>query len=498
MHTHSVGPALQELTGYELGPMIGGGGMADVYAATQTGLDRRVAVKVMKPWLAQDPEFVSRFAREARVCAKLMHPHVVQVYGIGSHEGRPCLVMELLEGRTLADALEEHLMAVEDIIAIIQQVLQGLSAAHVRGVVHRDVKPGNVFLCDSGDVKVMDFGIALASDTTPLTSTGSPIGTPEYMSPEQVEGKKVDARSDIYAVGVLLYKMLTGETPFKAETPIAILLMHVSKPPPELPPYIPAWLREVVLKALAKKPEDRYSSAKEMLAAMEAKTVSSPANPPARPSLPAGSNLQWVPSGGYESVYSGHNSLPEDSSRTDARRTMAVVAALVAVMLLACAAGYGVMRSRTGLTSPAAAVPAAAPAISSPGPSTMTAPPDAPSATQPDPQAALPPPQSANDNRAGIPNGSLYGRSPLISDDAGQSAPPAGAVAPPPAVKTPAQNPAAAPSQGTTPSASAPLPSSGAPPSVPAASPPANPNFAPASGGFSAPANPSSEPGSVR
>lgn len=501
--TRPTGPVLQALTGYELGPMIGGGGMADVYVATQTGLDRRVAVKVMKPWLAQDQEFVSRFAREARVCARLTHPHVVQVYGIGSHEGRPCLVMEYLEGRTLADALEEHLMAVEDIIAIIQQVLEGLSAAHVRGVVHRDVKPGNVFLCDNGDVKVMDFGIAQANDTTPLTSTGSPIGTPEYMSPEQVEGKKVDARSDIYAVGVLLHKMLTGEVPFTAETPIAILLMQVSKPPPEMPPYIPAWLREVVLKALAKKPEDRYASAKEMLAAMEAKTVSSAVSTGSLPHLPPGSNLKWVPAGGYESAYSGPRTMPTAAPGMDSRRTAAVVAALVFVMLLAGIAGYALMQGRRAVTPPVIA----APVVTTPAAaSTPDSQPDTSAVTPPASQTPLPPPQAAdpNDARSAVPNASLYGRSPLVSDDTAQTGttqtgtPPAGSALTPPAGRAPAQNSGTGPATGTYPPQGPASPANSAvPPSAPVSQPGAVPNGAPAPGGYVAPANPPVEPGIV-
>lgn len=340
--------AIHDLVGYQFGNQIGGGGMADVYEARQVGLDRDVAIKVMKPWLAQDKEFVSRFAREARVCARLLHPHIVQMYDYGSYKGRPCLVMELLEGRTLADALDEHILPLEDTIAIIKPVLEGLSVAHANGIVHRDIKPGNVFLCDDGDVKVMDFGIAHAADATQLTNTGAPLGTPEYMSPEQVEGKKPDARSDIYSVGVLLHKMLTGDVPFCAETPIAILLMHVSKPAPDLPYDVPEWLRRIVAKALSKRPQDRFASAKEMLAAIQERGATSgqQAYPGHQgPSMmPPVTGVNWAPLEPEVPRFTGdypYSSGAFDYSYNDGRkRTMVIATAAIAVVMLAGIMGF--------------------------------------------------------------------------------------------------------------------------------------------------------------
>jgi serine/threonine-protein kinase len=256
---------------YRVGNLIGGGGMADVYYAMHVGLDRPVAMKVMKAWLAGDEEFVARFQREARICARMNHENIVQVYDMGTKNGRPYLVMELLQGETLRQRMKKLGAIPEtDSIDIIKQVLAGLYYAHEQaGIIHRDIKPGNVFLLQTGTVKVMDFGIARAAAETRLTQTNAQLGTPEYMAPEQVEGKPVDARSDLYAVGVMFYEMLTGDVPFKADTPLAVLHQQVTKPAPSLPDTFSAGLRAVVAKALSKDPAGRYASAREMLDALE-------------------------------------------------------------------------------------------------------------------------------------------------------------------------------------------------------------------------------------
>jgi len=417
-HLNGIDPTGHELAGYVFGDVIGGGGMADVYTARQVGLDRSVAIKVMKPWLATDREFVARFLREARVCARLVHPNVVQVHDLGYHLGNPCLVMELLEGQTLADSLEEAPMALEDTISIIQDVLKGLSAAHTHGIIHRDVKPGNVFLCDDGSVKVMDFGIAHATGATHLTDTGVPMGTPEYMSPEQVEGKKPDARSDIYTVGILMYRMLSGSVPFTADTPIAVLMMHVSKPPPELPLSVPEWLRSIVMRALAKHPDDRFASVSEMLAAFQNRRVLDLSPQIQSPvTLMSGmSAVNWPPLDSEEIRYIPSPTYPSllptptrliDDGRDNNRKVAIIATAAVSVVLLTGILGYALnTRTRHAPSSTPQATPAALAPIGQPEtPATYN--PGAPGSTlyggmrpgQPNipetqPGASLPPPQT--------------------------------------------------------------------------------------------------------
>jgi tetratricopeptide (TPR) repeat protein len=256
------------MTGYEIGDIIGRGGMGVVHSGRHVGLDRPVAVKFLSETLSGDPEFSSRFLREARICARLDHPGIVRVYDTGSDGGRPYIVMELLEGETLRQRLKQGALPEGEAVRIAQEVLAALEAAHQDHVVHRDVKSGNVFLCRSGQVKVMDFGIARALAEVRLTGTGTRLGTPEYMSPEQVQGQVVDARSDLYSTGILLYEMLTGEVPFRADTPVAVLHMQVAKPPPSLFWSASRRTRQIVEKALAKSRVDRFPSAAAMSEAL--------------------------------------------------------------------------------------------------------------------------------------------------------------------------------------------------------------------------------------
>jgi hypothetical protein len=258
------------MTGYQIGDIIGRGGMGVVHSGRHVGLDRPVAVKFLSESLSGDPEFSSRFLREARICARLDHPGIVRVYDTGSDGGRPYIVMELLEGETLRQRIKRGAMPEGEAVRVAREVLAALEAAHLDHVVHRDVKPGNVFLCRSGVVKVMDFGIARALTEMRLTGTGTQLGTPEYMSPEQVKGQPADARSDVYAVGILLYEMLTADVPFRADTPAAVLYQQVTKPPPPLAATISRRVRDTVRKALAKEPRDRYPSASAMLQSLAA------------------------------------------------------------------------------------------------------------------------------------------------------------------------------------------------------------------------------------
>jgi len=251
---------------YELGRVLGQGGMAQVYDGRDRLLDRRVAVKVLHPVYATDHDFLLRFRREARAAASLSHRGIVTVYDTGQDGDAHYIVMEFVEGRTLAQVLSEHgAMPPERATAIVEDVCEALGVAHDRGLIHRDVKPGNVMLTATGQAKVMDFGIARAIEgATVITTAMSVMGTPRYMSPEQVEGETLDARSDLYSLGVVLYELLSGRAPFTGPTPIAVAAQHVGAPPPPLAdavPGLPAGYVTVTERALAKDPAQRPQSA---------------------------------------------------------------------------------------------------------------------------------------------------------------------------------------------------------------------------------------------
>ena len=259
---------------YQLGEMIGTGGMADVYIAQDQRLSREVAVKILRSDLAKDPTFVSRFRKEAKAAAGLNHPGIVAVYDSGE-EPAPYIVMELVSGHTLRELIHNgERLPLDRALEIGAGILAALEYSHQRGIVHRDIKPANVMITDKGDVKVMDFGIARAMDDlgATLTSTWNVVGTAQYLSPEQARGEIADSRSDIYSVGCLLYELLTGRAPFSGDTPVAIAYQHVSAKPisvDDLNPDLPAGLSQIIDGALAKDPLARYQSAAEMLADLD-------------------------------------------------------------------------------------------------------------------------------------------------------------------------------------------------------------------------------------
>jgi beta-lactam-binding protein with PASTA domain/tRNA A-37 threonylcarbamoyl transferase component Bud32 len=256
---------------YELTHQIARGGMAQVYRARDQQLDRPVALKVLFPELSVDRAFVERFRREAQAAANLSHPNIVPVYDWGEDDGSYFIVMEFIDGRPLSAVLRDSDPLTPSQIALIgANVAAALAFAHRHGVIHRDVKPGNVLITQDGNVKVTDFGIARAVNTEEsLTQTGAVMGTAAYFSPEQAEGHGVDSRSDIYSLGVVLYEMSAGKPPFTGDSPVAVASKHVRETP-VLPsvvnPAMPASLEAVVMKAMAKNPDDRYSSAEEFRA----------------------------------------------------------------------------------------------------------------------------------------------------------------------------------------------------------------------------------------
>jgi len=254
----------RRIASYTLLDQIGYGGMAVVYRARQETLDRTVAIKILSENMAASGEFMERLRREARTSANLRHPNVITVHDFGEDErGVPYLVMEYIEGPTLAELMDAGLDD-ERIPNLLDQIAAGLDYAHARGVIHRDIKPGNVLMTEEGRAVLADFGLAWLQQGAQLTLAGGVIGTPEYMSPEQAAGHPFDHRADVYALGVVLYEMLVGERPFIAETPIGVLLQHLQDLPPSVlvaRPDLPPAVGDVLAKALVKDPADRYNSA---------------------------------------------------------------------------------------------------------------------------------------------------------------------------------------------------------------------------------------------
>ena len=261
---------------YHIMDLLGRGGMAEVYRAYQSGLDRFVAVKVLHGHLADDKDFVGRFEREAAAVARLRHPNIVQVYDFDVEGDRYYMVMEFIEGPTLRTELKERSVGGQTFtFAEATRILDALSSAidyaHARGMVHRDLKPANIMFTNEGQVVLTDFGIARIVSDTHLTVTGAIVGTPTYMSPEQGQGERGDERSDIYSLGVVLYEMVTGRVPFDADTPFAVIMRHINDPlpsPREVNPEIPVAAEQVILKTLSKNPDDRYQTAGEMARAL--------------------------------------------------------------------------------------------------------------------------------------------------------------------------------------------------------------------------------------
>jgi len=289
---------------YEVLAQIGTGGMGEVYRARDTRLSRDVAIKVVHPGLASDPDRLSRFEKEARAAAQLDHPNILVVHDVGTHEGSPFIVSELLQGESLREKLGTPLPPKKAVDYAIQ-IAHGLAAAHEKGIVHRDIKPENVFVTKDGHVKILDFGIAkllpsfeasgvdTETPTATATQPGTAVGTVAYMSPEQIRGQSVDARTDLFSLGVVLYEMLSGKRPFQRETPAEIMTAILREEPPDLSETnrsVPAALEHVVRHCLEKEPDSRFQSARDVVFALEAAPEVSSARPIA-PMSPAG---VWV------------------------------------------------------------------------------------------------------------------------------------------------------------------------------------------------------------
>jgi eukaryotic-like serine/threonine-protein kinase len=349
---------------YEVGRLLGAGGMAEVFEGRDRLLARRVAIKVLQAQFARDPSFLIRFKREAQAAASLSHPNIVGVYDTGTEDGTHFIVMEFVDGRTLKEVIRaEGPLYPERAAEICADVCSALVAAHARGLIHRDIKPGNVMLTPEGKVKVMDFGIARATTSETITQTAAVIGTAQYISPEQAQGQTVDYRSDLYSLGCCLYEMLTGTVPFTGATPVAIAYRHVREdptPPRMLNPDVPAPLEAICLKAMAKLPDNRYQTAAEFHDDLERFRNGQPVH--ATPLLDPAATTQAIPGGGAadQTAMLGGPVAADRATRyaepeEEERRTSVgwIVVSILALVVVGLAA-YFITRALTGEETPAA------------------------------------------------------------------------------------------------------------------------------------------------
>jgi serine/threonine-protein kinase len=361
---------------------LGQGGMGAVYLAHHTGLNKSVAIKVLPPGSAGNPDFIARFLREARLAARLEHPNVVQVFDVGEEGGLYYISMQYVEGRSLEAILKERKkFSVPEAVAIAKRVAVALAAAHKMGIVHRDIKPANILLSKDGVIKVADFGLAKDKESNAsISETGQIVGTPYYMSPEQAQGETLDARSDLYSLGATLYHMVTGQRAFEGHTPLSIVIKHVSQepvPPREVDPSIPENVCAVIARLMKKRPAERYASAEELIRDLDALKQ------------PAGSGVRT-------------------EVRPPPRRAAMVALPLAAILVVGIVIGIVLGRgdpatpAAVHAPAPPAPAPKAAPAAPKPpAPKPPEPPPEPPPAPKP-PDPAPEPPRPPADPRAGI------------------------------------------------------------------------------------------------
>ncbi|MBK9006067.1 MAG: serine/threonine protein kinase [Anaerolineae bacterium] len=335
----------QMLGSYRIISQVGKGGMATVYKAYQPSMDRNVAIKVLPRQLAESPEFAARFQQEARIIARLEHPHILPVFDFGESDGVTYFVMRYLEAGTLKTKMEAGLLSLNEIDRLFTQLAEALNYAHGHGIVHRDLKPANALIDSDGNLFLTDFGIAklLESASPRLTQTDAILGTPAYISPEQAKAESINQRSDIYSLGIILYEMVTGSVPFVADTPLAVILKHISDPLP--PPSIikkdlPEPIEQVILKALAKDPSDRYATAAEFLSAWKRALEETGTARHTPDSKPAPASHTWTPNEQTQGMPAPAPSTAPASSRG---YTGWIVGCLAVVCLVFGVAGIGIL-----------------------------------------------------------------------------------------------------------------------------------------------------------
>ncbi len=338
------------LNRYKILERLGGGGMSVVWKAYDLVLDRNVALKVLRPEMSEDDEFISRFRREAQSVASLSHPNIVNIYDVGEDSGLYFIVMELVEGETLRDRLKaKGKLSVSESLEIARGICEGLSHAHARRIIHRDIKPQNILLTHKGDVKVADFGIARALGGVSTTSRDVVVGSAPYLSPEQAKNGTVSTRSDLYSLGVVMFEMLTGKPPFVGDSPVAVALQHVQGKVPKVAdksPYVPIEVDQLVQKALAKNPSERFSSAEDMLVAIKALEQGARRAAPPRK---ADQEVLAAPSKGDEGL--GRQRAKKKKMSLGAKVFLGLFAIVLAL------GGYAYMRFMDWLTVPVIPVP---------------------------------------------------------------------------------------------------------------------------------------------
>lgn len=363
---------------YEVGELIGRGGMAQVHLGYDTRLSRTVAIKALRSDHASDPTFLARFRREAQSAAALNHPSIVAVYDTGeetvtSHTGRevalPYIVMEYVKGRTVAEILKKgDALPINEAVQVVVGVLSALEYSHREGIIHRDIKPGNIMLTQDGKVKVMDFGIAraIADSAATMTQTNSVVGTAQYLSPEQARGEVVDNRSDLYSTGCLLYELLTGVPPFRGDSAVAVAYQHVSeapKPAASIAPDIPDAIDRVVMKSLAKNRTERYQSAgdmrRELLSAARGGGVQAPAvsswQAPTQVAAPTTAMPTQAPSAmSSTQTQAAVTTAPAEAEDKESSKSRTFIIAGIALLVLALGAlGWALLSNREPEAPPA-------------------------------------------------------------------------------------------------------------------------------------------------
>jgi len=264
-------PLPEKIGRYEVKSELGRGGMATVYRAFDPRFDREVAVKVLPREMMHDPQFRSRFEREIKMIAQLEHPSIVPVYDVGDVDEQPYFVMRFMMGGSLSDRIAEGSIPIQDTARIVEKVAQGLSYAHRKGIIHRDLKPDNILFDENDEPFISDFGVAKLSESSSNLTGSGVIGTPAYMSPEQAQGLEIDMRSDVYGLGVIVYQMLTGQQPYSADTPMGVVVKHITEPVPEILkilPNLPADVDEIIKTAMAKDRNERYPNTIELAKAL--------------------------------------------------------------------------------------------------------------------------------------------------------------------------------------------------------------------------------------